>query len=114
MAPVPAQRLPIAVQPAVIAESSRSIRRVTRAARRALTNMTRDEALDWIQQVDGRLYQNPRKANQNDEWVAVIRTPRSGRGRSKVIVASGKTLQQATAVAEAQWNELWEKLSRVH
>ncbi|MFQ5416598.1 MAG: hypothetical protein ACE5FL_06040 [Myxococcota bacterium] len=76
--------------------------------------MTRDEALDWIQQVDGRLYQNPRKANEHDEWVAVVRTPRAGRRSGTVIVASGNSLQQATTAAERQWSELWRKLSRVH
>jgi hypothetical protein len=76
--------------------------------------MTRDEALDWIQQVDGRLYQNPRKADQKDEWVAVIRTPQSGPERSRVIVAIGKSLQQATSAAEKEWHQLWEKLSRLH
>jgi hypothetical protein len=76
--------------------------------------MTRDEALDWIQQVDGRLYQNPRKQNQHDEWMAVVRTPRAGGRGSKVIIASGCTLQQATTAAEKQWSELWRKLSRIH
>jgi hypothetical protein len=76
--------------------------------------MTREEALDWIQQVDGTLYQNPGKTDQSDEWVAVIRTPRSMPGRSKVIVATGKTLQQAADAAERQWNKLWQKLGRVH
>ena len=76
--------------------------------------MTRDEALDWIQQVDGRLYQNPKKADQHDEWVAVIRTPQSGPVRNKVIVAIGSSLQQATAAAEEEWSQLWQKLSRLH
>ena len=83
-------------------------------AGRALTDMTREEALDWIQQVDGRLYQNPEKADQDDEWVAVVRTTETGRRRGKVIVAAGRTLQQATASAAKQWNELWLELSRVH
>jgi hypothetical protein len=76
--------------------------------------MTRDEALDWIQQVDGRLYQNPKKADQDDEWVAVIRTPQSGPVRNKVIVAIGSSLQQAAAAAEKEWSQLWQKLSRLH
>ena len=76
--------------------------------------MTRDEALDWIQQVDGKLYQNPRKANDIDEWIAVVRTPTQGPWGRKVIIASGPTLQQATSAAEQRWNELWEKLGQVH
>ena len=76
--------------------------------------MTFDEALDWIQQVDGKLFQNPKKANENDEWVAVVRTPGPGHSNGRVIIAAGRTLQQATAAAESQWNDLWEKISRIH
>jgi len=76
--------------------------------------MTREEALDWIQQVDGRLYQNPKKTDQHDEWVAVIRTPPAIQKRGKVIIGIGSTLQQATQIAEQEWNELFEELSGVH
>jgi hypothetical protein len=76
--------------------------------------MTREEALDWIPQVDGTLYQNPGRAAQSDEWVAVIRTPQSVPGRSRVIVTAGKTLEQATGAAERRWNDLWGELGRVH
>jgi hypothetical protein len=76
--------------------------------------MTFDEALDWIQQVDGTLYQNPRKSDQDDEWIAVIPTPLSVPGRGRVIITSGPTLQQATSAAERQWNHLWEKLGPAH
>jgi hypothetical protein len=76
--------------------------------------MTRDEALDWIHQVDGRLYQNPKKLDQHDAWVAVIRTPPSIRKRGKVIIGIGSTLQQAAGVAEQEWNELFSELSGVH
>ena len=76
--------------------------------------MTREEALDWIQQVDGRLYQNPKKINEHDEWVAVIRTPPAIRKRGKVIIGIGCTLQQATTIAEQEWNDLFDELSGVH
>lgn len=76
--------------------------------------MTRDEALDWIQQVDGKLYQNPRKADDVDAWVAVVRSPTAGPWGDKVIITSGRTLQQAAAAAEQQWNDLWEKLGPAH
>ena len=88
--------------------------RVTRTPAAALTGMTFDEALDWIQQVDGKLYQNPEKADHDDEWVAVVRTPGTGNRRGKVIVAACRTLQQATTSAARQWNELWLELGRVH
>jgi hypothetical protein len=88
--------------------------RVTRQRRRALTCMTFDEALDWIQQVDGKLYQNPEKIDRDDEWVAVVRTPGTGRHGGKVIVAAGPTLQHATSSAAKQWDDLWLELSRIH
>jgi hypothetical protein len=76
--------------------------------------MTHDEALDWIQQVDGRLYQNPKKANEHDEWVAVVRTPPALRKRGKVIVGIGCSLQQATSIAEQEWNARFAELSGLH
>ncbi|MBW2289251.1 MAG: hypothetical protein JRG80_18850 [Deltaproteobacteria bacterium] len=76
--------------------------------------MTREEALDWIQQVDGRLYQNPKKTNEHDEWVAVIQTPPAIRRRGKVIIGIGNTLQQATTIAEQEWNDLFDELSGIH
>jgi hypothetical protein len=77
--------------------------------------MSLDEALEWIAQVDGRLYQNPRKRGEPDAWVAVVRTPGANPvGRGRVIVASGSTLQQATHAAEAQWNRVWEALGEPH
>lgn len=76
--------------------------------------MTFDEALDWIQQVDGKLYQNPEKTDRDDAWVAVVHTPRTGHQRGRVIVAAGRTLQQATASAARQWDQLFDELGRVH
>jgi len=76
--------------------------------------MTHEEARDWIQQVDGRLYQNPKKTDEHDEWVAVIRTPPAVHKRSKVIIGIGSTLQQATMIAEQEWNDLFDELSGVH
>lgn len=79
--------------------------------------MTLDEALDWIQQVDGRLYQNPKKAEEHDAWVAVVRMPPSTRksGKSgKVIIGIGSSLEQATFVAEQEWNARFEELSGLH
>ena len=78
------------------------------------TVMTFDEALDWIQQVDGTLYQNPMKDDEDDEWIAVVRMPPAVPGRSEVIITSGRTLQQATSAAEQQWNHVWEKLGPIH
>ena len=72
--------------------------------------MDLDEALDWIQQVDGVLYQHPNRVDQNDAWVAVVRSPGTIRGPARVIVTSGRTLPLAATAAEKEWNELWEGL----
>jgi hypothetical protein len=76
--------------------------------------MSFDEALDWIQQVDGVLYQHPSRVDQNDAWVAVIRSPRTNHGAARVIVASGRTLPLAAAAAEKEWNQLWARLGSLH
>lgn len=76
--------------------------------------MSLDEALDWIQQVDGILYQHPDRVDRNDAWVAVVRRPGTIRGPARVIVASGRTLPLATAAAEKEWNQLWAEKDRLH
>ena len=76
--------------------------------------MNLDEALDWIQQVDGVLYQHPNRVDQNDSWVAVVRSPGTIRGPARVIVTSGRTLSLAATAAEKEWNELWEGLGPLH
>ena len=76
--------------------------------------MSLDEALDWIQQVDGVLYQHPNRVDREDSWIAVVKRPETIRGRGRVIVASGRTLPLATAAAEKEWNELWKEGGRLH
>jgi hypothetical protein len=76
--------------------------------------MSLDEALDWIHQVDGVLYQHPNRRDCDDAWVAVIRRPQTIRGPARVIVATGRTLPLATAAAEKEWNELWKDSGRLH
>lgn len=68
--------------------------------------MTKFEALDWLQQVEGQLYRNNRNRSDRDAWVAVVRTPRSDGGRGKIIVALGGSIEEATAAAAHQWQAL--------
>jgi hypothetical protein len=72
------------------------------------------EALNWLLQVDGRLYQTPSKSTQPNAWVAVVRVPGTGVRKGKLIVALGESAEEATIVAEQQWQTLWEDLSRLH
>jgi len=76
--------------------------------------MTNVEALTWLLQVDGRLYQTKAKSTQSDAWVAVVRVPGIGARKGKLIVALGDTAEEATTVAEQQWQTLWEDLSKLH
>ena len=66
--------------------------------------MTADEAIAWLRQVDGELYRTPRGAGERAAWVAVVRAPRAARA-SRLIVALGESLEEATATAARQWRE---------
>ncbi len=76
--------------------------------------MTNIEALTWLLQVDGRLYQAKAKSAKPDAWVAVVRVPGTGARRGKMIVALGGSAEQATIAAEDQWQALWRDLSKLH
>lgn len=76
--------------------------------------MKSDEALSWLRDVDGQLYRNPRQASGREAWVAVVRTPRSGLQRGKLIVALGSTMEEAASAAESQWGAIWRKLGPTH
>jgi hypothetical protein len=76
--------------------------------------MTNVEALTWLLQVDGRLYQTKAKSAKPDAWVAVVKVPSVGGRKGKLIVALGDSAEEATTVAEEQWQTLWEDLSKLH
>lgn len=76
--------------------------------------MSLDEALDWIHQVDGVLYQHPNRVDCEDAWIAVIKRPGTIRGPARVIVASGRTLPLAATAAEKEWSELWTGTGHLH
>jgi hypothetical protein len=66
--------------------------------------MTADEAIAWLRQVDGELYRTPRGTGDRAAWVAVVRAPRPARA-SRLIVALGESLEEATSTAARQWRE---------
>jgi hypothetical protein len=66
--------------------------------------MTADEAIAWLRQVDGELYRTPRGGDRA-AWVAVVRAPRAAPRASRLIVALGESLEEATATAARQWRE---------
>ena len=76
--------------------------------------MTPIEALSWLVQVDGRLYQSKAKSAKPDAWVAVVRVPGAGARKGKLIVALGGSAEEATSAAEAKWQTLWNDLSKLH
>ena len=76
--------------------------------------MTQKEAVEWMTAVDGQLYRSSLVENKPESWVAVVHTPRNGAENAKLIIALGKTLQEAAAAAESQWREQWDRLSGTH
>lgn len=76
--------------------------------------MTNIEALSWLIQVDGRLYQARSRSDRPDAWVAVVRVPGAGANKTKLIVALGGSAEEATCAAEDQWQALWKDLSKLH
>jgi hypothetical protein len=73
-------------------------------SRTSAQQMTADEALAWLRQVDGELYRTPRGGDRA-AWVAVVRTPRAAPRTPRLIVALGESLEEATATAARQWRE---------
>jgi hypothetical protein len=46
--------------------------------------------------------------------VAVVRTPREGTRRGKLIIALGESMEEATSAAEDQWQRLWVRQGPAH
>ena len=76
--------------------------------------MTNIEAMTWLLQVDGRLYQTKAQSTKPDAWVAVVRVPSTGAKKGKLIVALGGSAEEATIAAEGQWQKLWTDISKLH
>lgn len=71
-------------------------------------------ALRWLKQVDGTVYHNRNQADDENAYVAVVRTPSANGQVGKIILAFGETVQEAAGAAEAQWESLWRELSSNH
>ena len=69
--------------------------------------MNQDQALRWLQQVDGSIFHNSETESEN-AWVAVVRTPAHSGRTGKIILAFGDTLSAAAEAAEQEWETLWE------
>ena len=76
--------------------------------------MTQEQAMSWLQQVGGELYQSRHAGERRTAWVAVVRTPWLAARRGKLIIALGSSMQEATAAAEDQWQKLWQDLGGAH
>ena len=75
--------------------------------------MTQNEALRWLKQVDGSIFHNSEIDDEN-AWVAVVRTPAPQGKAGKIILAFGETLSAAAAAAEEEWETLWESFGVTH
>ena len=76
--------------------------------------MTRSEAIDWLKQVEGTVYRNPREDGVQHAWVAMVRTPPTQGRSGKIILAFGNSLEGAAVAAEAQWQQIWSHISQTH
>jgi hypothetical protein len=76
--------------------------------------MTNSEAMGWLLEVDGRLYQAKSESEKPDSWVAVVRVPSAGNRSGKLIIAMGGSAAEATVAAEEKWQALWKDISNMH
>ncbi len=76
--------------------------------------MTLDQAVIWMQQVNGRFYQTPKRNDRPNAWVAVVRVPGAGTRSSKLIIALGESMLEAADAAEKHWQTRWNDLSTMH
>lgn len=76
--------------------------------------MTSEQAIHWLREVDGQLYRNRRQLGGKQAWVAVVRMPRHGARRGKLIIALGGTMEEAAFAARGRWQSLWRGLGPAH
>jgi hypothetical protein len=75
---------------------------------------TERDALRWLHQVNGTVYQNHQDHSGENAWVAVVRTPSANGNVGKIILAFGETIRDAAGAAEEEWTSLWTGLSVTH
>ncbi len=78
------------------------------------TMMTEQEALRWLRQVDGAVYHNRHDGDEDNTWVAVVRTPPAPGNLGKIIMAFGPSVEEAACAAEEQWQQEWGFLSAIN
>lgn len=76
--------------------------------------MGTEEAIQWLREVEGRLYRSGPDQGGRSAWVAVVATPGPPGRRGKLIVALGDTLEEAATTALEHWQRLWRALGAVH
>jgi hypothetical protein len=69
---------------------------------------TTEEAVSWLRSVDGELYRTPPGRHSTRAWIAVVRTPRFGTRRGRLILALGNTALEAATAAASQWRAVWD------
>ncbi len=72
----------------------------------AVEELSTDEAVRWLREVDGELFRTPPNRTGREAWVAVVRVPASLAERKPTIIGLGATLEEAASVAAAQWRAL--------
>jgi len=75
--------------------------------------MTSDEAADWLRQVDGTVFR-ARQTDDDERFVAMVRTPRVAGRNGKIILAFGESYEEAARAAEEQWQSIWRTISTTH
>jgi len=76
--------------------------------------MTTNEAATWLAQVDGTRMRNPNGDDPTAAWVILVRAPAPGPLPERLIIAFGPTVEEATAEARQEWQELWRAYGRPH
>jgi len=77
--------------------------------------LSSEQAIAWLQSVDGELYRTPTQSPSLDGlWVAVVRTPGFSGQRSQMIIAVGDTALEAAHAAACQWHSAWEGAPQGH
>jgi len=76
--------------------------------------ITEAEALGWLHQVDGSIYQNSQPDDVESAWVAVVQTPAASGRLGSLIIAFGESLTDAASAAEEQWERYWSSIGPIH
>ena len=76
--------------------------------------ISEEEALGWLHQVDGSVYQNSQPDDVESAWVAVVQTPAASGRVGNLIIAFGESLTHAASAAAEQWERYWSSIGPIH